>query len=222
MQFLSRVNSLVGWNAKSGLYWGLLSETFSLGGNIGFAADGNRHIFRASFSRREYPGSFKPFVSELTFNGQTVQRDGTPTSLPGQWLYGIFAPYSEPAGYAGSIRMWACKCWSAAAKFDLIPALRNSDGVPGMFDRVRKQFFENAGTGVFGYRVKGAPATYSLRDPHRVAPSGVWARLAADGMLDAVAETELDEEQATALGYAYFANTADAAEVLGVTEQELV
>ena len=105
---------------------------------------------------------------------------------------------------------------------NLIPALRKADGVPGMFDTVSKRFFENAGTGVFGYRVKGAPATYSLRDPHRVAPSGVYARLAADGTLDAVAETELDEEQAEAQGYSYFANTADAAEVLGATEQELV
>lgn len=105
---------------------------------------------------------------------------------------------------------------------ELIPVLRNADSVPGMFDRVSKHFFVNQGTGVFGYRVKGAPTTYSLRDPHRVAPSGVWARLAADGTLDAVAETELDEEQAEAQGYAYFANTAEAAEGLGATEQDLV
>lgn len=130
-------------------------------------------------------------------------------------------------------RMMVGKCYafsverSGALMLRLIPALRNADGVPGMFDRVSKQFFENAGTGTFGYRIKTtgdvvAPTTYSLRDPHRVAPSGVWARLAADGTLDAVAETELEAEQATAQGYAYFANTADAAEVLGATEQETV
>ena len=128
----------------------------------------------------------------------------------------------------GAIACFVLRLYSFSVKeedellLNLIPALRNADGVPGMWDAVSKQFFVNAGTGVFGYRVKGAPATYSLRDPHRVAPSGVWARLAPDGTLDAVAETELDAESAEAQGYAYFANTADAAEVLGATEQELI
>jgi hypothetical protein len=127
--------------------------------------------------------------------------------------------YASPTKFVGKIFAFEI---AGQDNMKLIPALRNSDGEPGMWDSVSKQFFTNAGTGVFGYRFKGAPATYSLRDPHRVAPSGVWARLAADGTLDAVAETELDAEQAEAQGYAYFANTADAAEVLGATEQELV
>lgn len=226
MQFLSDSPSLVGWISKAGLYWGLLNGAFSLGNNIGVSGDGNRHDFRASFLRRIETPNFTSFVSELTVNGQTVQRTAEPSSLPEHWLYGLFALHSLPDGYIAPIRMWSCKCWSATAKFDLIPALRKADGVAGMWDTVSKQFFTNAGSGTFGYRIKTtgqvvAPTAYSLRDPWRVAPSGVWARLAPDGTLDAVAETEIDEEQAEAQGYAYFANTADAAEALGATEQGL-
>ena len=131
----------------------------------------------------------------------------------------------QPSWWVGKLYSFSAKLQSGEVRF--IPALRTSDSVAGMWDTVSKQFFTNAGTGTFGYRIKTtgevvAPAAYSLRDPHRVAPSGVWARLSPDGALDAVAETELDAEPAEAQGYAYFANTADAAEVLGATEQELV
>lgn len=91
---------------------------------------------------------------------------------------------------------------------DFVPALRESDGVPGMFDRVSKQFFVNNGTGSFGYRIKGAPATFALRDPHRVAPSGVYARLAGENELEIVADTE----EVTGEGWEWFDNTAEAYE----------
>jgi hypothetical protein len=160
-------------------------------------------------------------AGQLKINGIDIsnpEEDGAFTASRTCWLFARNT-FASPLKFIG--RIFAFEI-TGAARMNLIPALRNADGVPGMFDTVSKQFFENAGTGVFGYRFKGAPATYSLRDPHRVDPSGVWARLAADGTLDAVAETELDAEQAEAQGYAYFANTADAAEVLGATEQELV
>lgn len=102
---------------------------------------------------------------------------------------------------------------------ELIPALRNSDGVAGMFDRVSKQFFVNQGTGTFGYRIKrgGAPvAPMSLRDPHRVAPSGVYARLIAENELEVLADTE----ETTGDGWEWFPTTAEAYEHFGITEQE--
>ena len=95
-----------------------------------------------------------------------------------------------------------------AADMALIPVLRNSDGVPGMWDTVSKQFFTNAGTGSFGYRIKGAPTTFALRDPHRVAPSGVYARRIAENELEIVADTE----EVTGEGWEWFANTAEAYE----------
>ena len=99
---------------------------------------------------------------------------------------------------------------------DLQPALRESDGVPGMFDRVSKQFFVNNGTGSFGYRIKGAPTTFALRDPHRVAPSGVYARLIAENELEIVADTE----ETTGEGWEWFANTAEAYEYYGIVIHE--
>lgn len=100
----------------------------------------------------------------------------------------------------------------------LIPALRKADGVAGMWDTVRKQFFTNAGTGVFGYRVKGAPAAYSLRDPWRVAPSGVYARKASETELEIVADTE----ETSGDGWEWFSNTADAMEHFGIIMSEQI
>ena len=106
---------------------------------------------------------------------------------------------------------------NAGITHDLIPAL-NAEGVPGMFDKVSKQFFVNNGTGSFGYRIKGAPTTFALRDPHRVAPSGVYARLIAENELEIVADTE----ETTGEGWEWFSSTADAYAHFGITEQEFV
>ncbi len=166
-----------------------------------------------------YNEKLSAFLSEskIELNGTQV---ATPQAVTFSYTgFALFTQYVQSRFWNSLVKIYS---FSVPGKCRLIPALRDSDGVAGMFDTVSKQFYTNAGTGVFGYRVKGAPAAFSLRDPHRVAPSGVWARLAADGTLDAVAETELDAEQAEAQGYAYFANTADAAEALGATEQELV
>lgn len=104
---------------------------------------------------------------------------------------------------------------------ELIPALRNSDGVAGMFDRVSKQFFVNKGTGKFGYRIKRTGeefAPMSLRDPWRVAPSGVYARKVGENELEILADTE----ETTGEGWEWFSNTAEAYEHFGITEQEFV
>lgn len=99
---------------------------------------------------------------------------------------------------------------------DLIPALRKADGVAGMWDKVNKQFLENSGTGSFGYRIKGAPATFALRDPHRVAPSGVYARKVGENELEVLADTEAF----SGVGWEWFANTAEAYEHFGIVPQE--
>ena len=44
----------------------------------------------------------------------------------------------------------------------LAPALRNSDGVVGMWDSIGNQFYVNSGTGTFGYKIK---ATGEVVDP---------------------------------------------------------
>lgn len=101
---------------------------------------------------------------------------------------------------------------------ELIPALRNSDSVAGMFDRVSKQFFVNKGTGSFGYRIKRtgeSVAPMSLRDPYYVAPSGVYARLIAENELELIADTE----ETTGDGWKWFANTAEAYAYFGIAPE---
>lgn len=121
-------------------------------------------------------------------------------------------------GFIG--RVTSCILYRSGRKMqELIPALRNADGVPGMWDKVSKQFFVNSGAGTFGYRIKrgGAPVSpMSLRDPWRVAPSGVYARLIAENELEIVADTE----EVPGEGWEWFTNTAEAYEYFGITEQE--
>lgn len=121
---------------------------------------------------------------------------------------------STPLKFVGKIFSFEI---TGAESMKLIPALRVADGVPGMWDSVSKRFFENAGAGVFGYRVKGAPAAFSLRDPHRVAPSGVYARKAGENELEIVADTELADGEE--LGYTWYANVGDAYECFGVVPE---
>lgn len=166
---------------------------------------------------------------QLKVNGAQVRLPVVSGAFTAERPCWIFArnSYTTPIKFNGRIFSFDI---SGAANMKLIPALRNSDGVPGMLDTVSKQFFTNSGTGTFGYRVKTtgqvvAPSatTYSLRaprDPYYVAPSQVWARLNSEGQLDIVAETDLqDGEEA---GYSLFANTGEAYAHFGITEQEPV
>ncbi len=101
---------------------------------------------------------------------------------------------------------------------DFVPVL-NADGVPGMYDKVSKQFFDNDGTGTFGYRIKATgdySAPLSLRDPYYVAPSGVYAKLIAENELEIVADTE--EVQGD--DWVHFANTSEAYEHFGITFED--
>ena len=110
---------------------------------------------------------------------------------------------------------------SGLADIELTPVLRNSDGVAGMWDKVSKQFFENAGTGSFGYRIKRTGETVapmSLRDPYYVPPSGVYARKVGENELEVIADTE----ETTGDGWEWFASTAEAYEYFGIVQEELL
>lgn len=88
-----------------------------------------------------------------------------------------------------------------------------------MYDKVSKTFFGNQGTGTFGYRIKRTGETVapmSRRDPYYTAPSGVYARKAGENALELVADTE----ETIGDGWEWFANTAEAYEHFGITEQE--
>ena len=109
-----------------------------------------------------------------------------------------------------------CFTWSDAShNYDLIPVLDDT-GTPCMFDKISKQCFYNQGTGTFGYRIKGAPATFALRDPHRIAPSGVYARVNGENELEVLADTE----ETTGEGWEWFENTAEAYEYFGIVQED--
>ena len=110
----------------------------------------------------------------------------------------------------------------------LVPVL-NADGVPGMYDTVSKTFFDNQGSGTFGYRIKRsgeefAPTPMSLRDPYYTAPSGIYARIAAENELDILADTDMEVDAAEQHGYTWFPDTAEAYEHFDIklTEEEVI
>lgn len=129
--------------------------------------------------------------------------------------------YPDGVSYQGS--WWVGKLYSFSARLSngavrFIPALRNSDGMAGMWDTVSKSFFSNAGSGTFGYRITRTGevvSPMSLRDPHRVAPSGVYARKVGENELEIVADTE----EISGDGWEWFANTAEAYEHFGIVPQ---
>lgn len=129
--------------------------------------------------------------------------------------------FSDGTSYQSS--WWVGKLYSFSARLQngevrFIPALRNADGVPGMWDTVSKTFFTNAGSGTFGYRVTRTGETVTpmaLRDPYRVAPSGVYARKASETELEIIADTE----ETTGDGWEWFTDTAAAYEHFSITEQ---
>lgn len=156
----------------------------------------------------------------VLFSGSKIELNGTQVATPQvvTFSYSDFVLCTQRAlnqYWHSLIKLFS---FAVPGKCRLIPALRNADGVAGMWDAVSKQFFTNAGTGVFGYRVKGAPAAFSLRDPHRVAPSGVWAKLKAANELDIIADTELDDGEP--LGYTWHSNVGEAYDAYGIVIQD--
>lgn len=124
--------------------------------------------------------------------------------------------------YGSSEFLGSAKFYNFEAEADgvtvlsLIPVL-NADREPGMWDKVSKRFFGNDGTGTFGYALKGQGerSTYSLRNPGVVQPSGVYARKSGENALEILADTE----ETTGAGWEWFANTGEAYEHFGVTQQ---
>lgn len=186
-------------------------------GGIGQIAAENNDFRRQAFTVNYKSGAFIINGQNMIFTSQ-----GSHNVLPGSTLtYLLFAISRENGIYNPNpgLRIFGYKdTTNGELRLRFIPAIRNSDGVPGMWDDVSKQFFTNAGSGTFGYRIKGAPATFTLRDPHRVAPSGVYARLSGENQLEILADTE----DPTGDGWEWFANTAEAYEHFGIKQEELL
>jgi hypothetical protein len=189
------------WNStiNTYLYCGMRNTTNNA---LSMGADGRNHFPSPTYEEGEI------YTAEINFldSGIAKWNDSTRANFWG----GATAIRST-----STTLMKNCTCklvdasLSSGAEItrELIPVL-NADGAPGMYDKVSKTFFGNQGTGTFGYRIKGAPATFALRDPHRVAPSGIYARLIAENEIELIADTE----EVTGEGWEWFSNTAEAYE----------
>lgn len=151
----------------------------------------------------------------FTFNGATISHGIVSSdSLNPTNAYRLFA------GGAESHRLYTATITDADGKtaLDLIPVL-NADGTPCMYDKVSKKCFYNAGTGSFGYRLKGAVSDImqlELDDPYYTAPSGVWAKLIDENTLDII--TALDPTVDESQGYKLFANVGEAYQYFNIKE----
>lgn len=131
------------------------------------------------------------------------------------YIFGYPSQSGDNADYTQRVlrgKKRSAKIWvNGQLLYDLRPVLRNSDGTAGFWDKVSKQFFENAGEGSFGYRIKtsGGSAGYSLRDPYYTAPQRpeptVKARRTDVGVEIVPAEQPVEGEE-----WVYFSSTQDA------------
>ena len=155
----------------------------------------------------------------LTTSAGTKTQEITAGYIKSATKFPLFAIWREYEGTSGVIsasqRVYSIQITQGAELTrDLVPVL-DAAGTPCLYDRVGKSCIYNAGSGTFGYRVKRTGediAPMSLRDPWRVAPSGVWAKLKAENELDVVADTD----DVTGDGWEWYATVADAYEGLGV------
>lgn len=125
-------------------------------------------------------------------------------------------------GFAFSGHVYFVKISQGSAVVQYFVPVLDAKGTPCMFEKISRKCFYNKGKGTFGYRIKttGAEsAPFSLRDPYYVAPSGIYARLAAENELDIVADTDMKEDVAEQEGYIWFANTGEAYEHFDITQQ---
>lgn len=210
-----------------GLAWSSAANPNATG-FVGYAIIGNvsgtGKITAESNDFRVQPFTAANKNGAFIINGQEMLLTalGGNNVLPGCTLtYLLFALSRESGSYTPNpgLRIFGfTDTTNGELRLRLIPALRDSDGAPGMFDTVSKQFFTNAGTGVFGYRVKGAPAAFSLRDPYRIVPSGVHARKVSETELEIIADTE----EPSGDGWEWFANTGEAYEHFGIILSEQI
>ena len=138
---------LMGYSLTQVGYWGkTASNTYELGGGNTQVATGNRDIVRF---KRDVISSMRQ-DTDLYINGVVIghaQRSTTAEIGPFQ----IFA-------CRGSFKM-SGKLYGATLTINdeqirkFIPALRNSDLEPGMYDIVSGTFYTNAGTGIFNYKI---------------------------------------------------------------------
>ena len=164
-QFLSGDEARIGFINRGGLMWGMYNG--NIGTASGFAVldvsatDRNIATWTTKYRFTNKDGSTSWALS-IEALGQRKTYNGGNGKLPSTWEYGEFKLVKESnASISMPLRIWSCKCWCNSVNYDLIPVI-NTDGEPGMWDRVNKQFYANAGTGQFRVGLASKEAVRNL------------------------------------------------------------
>lgn len=212
------------WGSPSGAN---IAGSFGLGSTI-FRGDPNisQNLYWGNYAMYNFP--YVRVGEEITavFSPDGLFVQGVKRmSAPSSTLPPTIAPFqifAWASGLCAEMRFYGVSNERDNKKLiNLVPVL-DANGTPCMYDTMSHTCFYNKGTGKFGYRIKRTDETFapmSLRDPYYVAPSGVYARLVAENELDIVADTDMEADIAEQEGYIWFANTGEAYEHFGVTQQ---
>ena len=123
--------------------------------------------------KRKYISNNTNNIWSIDTSKITVTPNSSDFSKNGNNLY-LFSVNNGGNYNKASMKLYYCKIYDNNTLVrDFIPAKRISDGKCGLWDKVNKIFYSNAGTGTF----TGGPAV-TLTGWHKI--KGVWAKTAAD------------------------------------------
>lgn len=123
--------------------------------------------------KRKYISNNTNNIWSIDTNKITVTPNSSDFSKNGNNLY-LFSVNNGGNYNKASMKLYSCKIYDNGTLVrDFIPAKRISDGKCGLWDKVNKVFYKNAGTGAF----IGGPAV-TLTGWHKI--KGVWAKTAAN------------------------------------------
>ena len=106
-----------------------------------------------SIDKREKPYNMQFFSDgKVLFDGTEINTEVEKTRGSVNTNLHLFIRANLQHGFAGKILGFQAER-SAETIRNLVPALRSSDGKPGMFDTVSKNFYVNQGTGEFLYEL---------------------------------------------------------------------
>ena len=103
--------------------------------------------------KREKPYSLRFFSDgKILFDGTEINSEVEKSKRSVNTNLHLFIRANLQSGFAGKILGFQAER-SAETIRNLVPALRSSDGKPGMLDTVSKKFYVNQGTGEFLYEL---------------------------------------------------------------------
>lgn len=103
--------------------------------------------------KREKPYNLRFFSDgKILFDGTEIDSEVTKSKAPANTNLYLFVRAKLKRGFVGKILGFQAER-SGETILNLVPALRSSDGKPGMLDTVSKKFYVNQGTGEFLYEL---------------------------------------------------------------------